>query len=69
MTKAHTTFTPRSESVTDGLRTLGRINGRAEGFETWGPDGHYVAKFPTIQAARKALFDLDLNGEKGLASA
>lgn len=69
MTRAQAKFTPRSETVTDGHRPLGRINCKAEGCETWGPDGEYLAKFPTIQAARKALFEINRDGAKGLAEA
>lgn len=69
MTRAQAKFILRSEVVTDGHLTLGRINCKEEGCETWGSDGQYVAKYPTIQAARKALFELDRDGEKGLAGA
>lgn len=51
---------PRSEMVTDGHRPLGRINVKQEGCETWGPDGTYVAKFPTLKAARRALYERDV---------
>ena len=59
---------PRSktEEVTLGTISLGRIHLTDRGFEAFGPRGEYVCTFTTLQAARRALFELHRDGEEGM---
>ncbi|MFD1941306.1 hypothetical protein [Paradevosia shaoguanensis] len=57
---------PRSEIVTFGTDYAGKINVTGRGCETFGPADQYIATFPTIQAARKALFELHRDSQQAL---
>jgi len=63
------TVTPRTETVTLGHDYAGKVHVTDRGFETFGPSDEYVATFPTIQSARKALFELHRDSQQGLKSA
>lgn len=58
---------PSEVSVTDGRRPMGHIIPKAGGYEAFTPEGAYIAKFHTIDDARRALFQLDQASSKGLA--
>lgn len=58
----------RTEHVTLGTETIGTINVTPRGFETFGPRDQYLCTHVSIEAARKALFELHRASERGLAS-
>lgn len=62
-----TKLTPRTETVTAGTVTIGTIRVTHRGCETFGPIDQYLATHETIEGARRALFELHRDGEKGLA--
>lgn len=59
----------RTEYVTAGTETIGTIRVTARGCECFGPLDQYLATYPTIEGARRALFELHRDGEKGPAKA
>jgi hypothetical protein len=61
--------TPRTETVSLGTEHLGRIFITQRGFETFGPKDEDLCTHVTIQAARKALFELHRDSAEGLAKA
>lgn len=60
-----TDHTPRTETVSLGTEYIGRIFVTKRGFETFGPQDQYICTHVTIQAARRALFELHRAGEAG----
>ena len=62
------TIRHRTETVTLGTERLGKINVTDRGCETFGPLGQYLGTHVTIQAARKALYELHRDSEKGLSA-
>ncbi|MGB3338279.1 MAG: hypothetical protein WBA73_13985 [Devosia sp.] len=63
-------MTPRrTETISVGHELAGTINQTDRGFELFDAKGKYLHTQPTIQAARKALFELHRDGERGLEEA
>lgn len=58
----------RSEVVSLGHHTIGRINETDRGFECFGADDRYMHTEPTLAGARKAIFQRHKD-EQGAASA
>lgn len=56
----------RTETVTLGTDYAGKIHITERGFETFGPLDQYLATFPTIQSARKALFEMHRDSQTQL---
>ncbi|WP_421952109.1 hypothetical protein [Pelagibacterium sp.] len=50
----------KQEIVTVGTVRIGTVNQTDRGFEAFGPFDQYVATFPTLSSARKALFDMHM---------
>lgn len=53
----------RAEYVTTGTTAIGHVNVTDRGFEAFGPLDQYLATYPTLDGARKALFQLHLDGQ------
>ena len=66
---SHQKFSPRTETVTLGHDYAGKVFVTERGFEAFGPNDEYLATFPTIQSARKALFELHRDSQQGLTGA
>ncbi|WP_173088939.1 hypothetical protein [Devosia sp. 1635] len=56
-----------TETVSLGTTTIGTIRLTDRGYEAFGPADQYIATFCTLPAARKALWEMHCEGEKGLA--
>ncbi|WP_108461349.1 hypothetical protein [Devosia naphthalenivorans] len=56
-------LTRRTEYITAGTTTIGLVNCTDRGFETFGPLDQYLATYPSLEAARKALFELHKAGQ------
>ena len=63
MSVAHT------ETVTFGHTHGGKVKVTRDGAEAFGPREEYVATFPTLREARKALFELHRASQAGQAEA
>lgn len=59
----------RIEYVTAGTSTIGLVSCTDRGFEAFGPLDQYLATYPTLEAARKALFDLHSSSQDAHGSA
>lgn len=59
MTAAHT------ETVSFGHAYGGKVKVTPDGAEAFGPRDEYIANFPSLREARKALFDLHKASEVG----
>ena len=46
----------RSETVTNGHDTIGIVISNERGHEAYGEGGKYLATYPTLPAARRAVF-------------
>ena len=57
---------PHSETVSFGHDVGGTVHVKPQGAEAYGPHGEYVATFPSLREARKALFDLHQASQAGL---
>ncbi len=57
----------RTEHVTLGTETIGTIRITDRGFETFGPRDEYLCTHVSIADARRSLFELHRDSEKGLA--
>lgn len=58
----------RTEHVTLGTERIGTIRITDLGFETFGPHDEYLCTHIKVADARRSLFELHRDSEKGLAT-
>jgi hypothetical protein len=61
-------FQSRTETVTLGHEYAGKVHVNERGFEVFGPTDAYVCTATSIQHARRILFEMHRDSERGLAS-
>lgn len=62
------TFTPRNETVCAGTTKIVSINSKSKvQHEVFGPNDEYVCSVVTLEHARRVLFRMHQDGERGLA--